>query len=386
MKMLLMSGFILFFALLLLVYAAGCNHDHNDDYTPPTCPTCTNCQLNSHPQLHVTPPPTEAQPVPPAPTPWSSPPAAPNQPPTITSEPPHVAIAPLPPVIIIADPQPAPLPVIPLPDEAGTKRAVIVGINHYLDPSAPPLSGCVNDAWNIKNKCVKSWGFNDEYIILLLDAQATKAAIVAALKEYVAASKPGDTLLYWQSSHGAEDAVSDDADSEPDHANQMVCCYDFAWDRQHELIDKDFVEIFKALPAGVIFNWGSDSCHSGDLDRNVNRHFRVTHPKSPTPPDVVKIRVAKAQLKGRKHRGLTQGLLDVGFLSGCRSDQTSADTQDDNGVPCGALTNYFLKNIDAMSEASLSTLAKTLDKKLSADGYDQSPVAEGARAGKPWLK
>ncbi len=223
---------------------------------------------------------------------------------------------------------------------------------------------------------------------MLLDEQATIAHVKEALFRAVGASKAGDTLLYWHSSHGAEDAVSPDSFSEPDHANQLVCCYDFAWDRAHELIDKDYVSIFSKIPDGVIFGWGSDTCHSGDLSKAIDKPKcdRPIRSKEMPQPEYVKARVAKAKAKGMIPRALIGGLLDVGFISGCKANQTSADTSDEAGNPGGAMTMFFLNTIDAHKDESLDAAVSAMRTALSKAGYDQSPQAEGAAKEKPWLK
>jgi len=266
----------------------------------------------------------------------------------------------------------------PVENTDTVKRAVLVGVNKYKDPSCPPLHGCVPDIARIKNYCIVKWGFKPENIVVLLDEQATVENVKNALNTAVKASKADDTLLYWQSSHGADDVI-DGA------VHQFVCCHDFTWDRAHELCDLDFVEIFKALPPGVIFNWGSDSCHSGDLDRNVHKHPKAL-PKSPPPPDGVKIAVKKARINGAATKELINGLLNVGYISGCGKDETSADSYDDDGTPAGALTLYFCKTWDANQTANLVDLGKKINKSLDEAGYDQNPTVSGARKNKPWLK
>lgn len=358
-----------------LLICAGCN-DNNDDGGG-----CANGQCHAHvvitaPHVTVVPPSFSVHGNT-VPSPVSSV--------TIGADAAGVAVLPSP-----TSPNVAPFAVGPNLIElhvTGAKRAVLVGINKYSDPGAPQLAGCVNDAQSLYDLCVNYWGFDPKNIVCLLDEQATKANVVAALKAMVAATKDGDGCLYWQSSHGAEDAVSDDANSEPDHLNQMVCCTDFAWDREHELIDKDFVAIFSPLPKGAIFNWGSDSCHSGDLDKGLflpHLHRRIQ--KSIPQPAFVKVRVAKLKAKSLRPRSIKAELLNVGFISGCKSDQTSADTQDENGVPCGALTNYFRHQYLLNPKLSLTDLAQKIDAALAQDGYDQAPQAEGARIEKAWLQ
>ena len=262
----------------------------------------------------------------------------------------------------------------------GTTYGILVGINKFKSPDAPTLQGCDNDSTNIQAKAVAVWGLTTAHTVLLQDEQATKAAVVAALTAAVAAAKPGDKIIYWQSSHGATDTDPTTGD-----LVDVVCCYDFDWVPEYELTSTEFKAIFgKALP-GVIIGWGSDSCHSGDLDKNLGKHVRHCRPKSPNMPDAVRIRVAKARAKGGKSRSINRDILNVGFMSGCKTDQTSADSSDENGVPCGAFTHYFLKDYDACAAMDLIDFATKVDADLAADGYDQTPLASGSQAAKPWL-
>lgn len=356
-------------AALLLAVTLGCNNDSDD------CPTCHNGHC----------------------------------PVTVTDTPAPQAVTPIIPVQIQPTHQDAPpaAPALPPATTTGVKRAVIVGINVFLDPGAPPLSGCVLDAARLyakssgdtngtvvafhgavaadkaKQWAVNNWGYDVKNITLLLNEQATVANVKAALNAAVAASKPGDSLIYWQSSHGTEDTIADDNGAA---VHGIVCCYDFGWTREQELCDVDLKAIFSKLPDGVLFNWGADSCNSGGLDRNVGKHKHPVREKSVTQPPAVRQRVRAARIAGAKTRGMVSGELDVGFLPGCKPDQTSADSQEDDGTPGGALTIMFMKEVDAFAAQPLTALAKQMDADLAADGYDQVCVPDGARKSKPWGK
>jgi hypothetical protein len=151
------------------------------------------------------------------------------------------------------------------------------------------------------------------------------------------------------------------------------------------ILDTEFVSLFSKLPDGVLFNWVSDSCHSGDLTRapprkgTVGRHY----PKEP-PPKVAR-NLERARRAGWKPRGFHNGILDTGYISGCRYDQTSADTVED-GQPCGAMSFWCLRALEATGNAPLKDVVDLLNELLRANGYDQSPQCEGARRNDPFLK
>lgn len=280
----------------------------------------------------------------------------------------------------------------------GTKKAVIVGINAY--PGAG-LKGCVNDAIDIRNFlkktaavtdatamrdwCIKSLSFKEDEIVFLIDKDATTANILQACVWLSADTKPGDVRYFWYSGHGAEWAGSNTA-NQPDHQNQIICPVDFAWDEAHMIQDVQLHKIFATMPNGVIFNWGSDSCHSGDLSKDLLPPGRLARHYPGLPPPNVAANLAAVKLqRGISRRGLVAGELEVGYLSGCQYDEFSADTQDENGRPCGAMTNYFLKTMNGgYWDKPMTTVCAQMNKAMDEYKYDQHPQIEGSRKKKGW--
>jgi hypothetical protein len=257
-------------------------------------------------------------------------------------------------------------------------RALLVGINAY--PGCP-LRGCVNDVHNMADYLVKQLGWLADWITILTDADATTANIRAALGRLVAASQPGDGLLNHYSGHGAN--TPDAAGDESDDVHDVICPVDFDWTPAHMITDKEFLALFSQLPPGVRFNWISDSCHSGHLDRGFDLSGR-TAKCFPMPADI-RAKIYERFASGGVRRGLVNGLLDVGFVSGCQSSQTSADTVID-GQPAGALTGYLLQSLRAEPPATpLNVVVSATVTALAEDGYDQVPQCDGARAALPLL-
>lgn len=257
-------------------------------------------------------------------------------------------------------------------------RAGLVGINKY--PGAP-LNGCVNDARSVHDVLTGKYGFKENQIRCLLDEEATTANIIAMLKWVAADAKPGDRRYVHLSGHGTQDAIID-VGSEPDRLNEIFCPVDFDWKPEHMIVDKQFVNIFSAIPKGVCFNWCSDSCHSGDLSRRIIQGLTLKPRSYPNVPDAVKARIKKL----KRSRGVRDTALEVGYISGCKSDQTSADVGDSNGNFYGAFTHYFLQALETMDNAPLKDLGNEINQALSRGGFDQRPQVEGTRAGKPFLK
>lgn len=150
----------------------------------------------------------------------------------------------------------------PAPSFAGGRRtALCVGIDKY--PTAP-LYGCVNDtrAWS---EAFMRLGFDTPR--MLLDAQATRAAIVQHLQALVNESRAGDVIVFQYAGHGTQvpDLDGDERAGDTPGEDEALCPYDFATGEL--LIDDDMGAIFRLLPAGVNLTCFFDCCHSGTINR-----------------------------------------------------------------------------------------------------------------------
>ncbi|HEX8696628.1 MAG TPA: caspase family protein, partial [Longimicrobium sp.] len=139
----------------------------------------------------------------------------------------------------------------------GRKLALCIGINAY--PGNLRLGGCVADA-KLWARRLAEVGFQ---VRLLLDAQATKQGMVAAIRQLVDESRPGDVVVLQYAGHGTQfrDEDSDDEDRQ-DEALVPVDCNQGGF-----LLDDEQFALFSRLPAGVSFTCIYDCCHSGSMSR-----------------------------------------------------------------------------------------------------------------------
>src|SRR6187402_1534093 len=100
-------------------------------------------------------------------------------------------------------------------DETMAKRAICVGINKFKKYPQFALNGCVNDAKDMAALCKSLLGFKASEVTTLLDARATKAAIMSKLKAAVADARAGklSAILFSLSSHGTQ--MTDASGDEP---------------------------------------------------------------------------------------------------------------------------------------------------------------------------
>src|SRR5262245_40860222 len=194
-----------------------------------------------------------------------------------------------------------------------SKYALCIGINDYPG-TQNDLSGCVNDVTDWA-AALQQRGFTVQQ---LLDKQATKAGMVAAIQKTIRAGKSDDTIVIQYSEHGSY-VPDDDTDEEPDGRDEVLCPCDIG--NNAYLTDDDLYDLFAERQAGVKVIFLSDSCHSGSVSRyapplragaNVTK-VRFMPPSIFLPRDKVAAaaRVARSRVVGpRPHQGL--------LISGCQ--------------------------------------------------------------------
>ncbi len=224
-------------------------------------------------------------------------------------------------------------------------KALCIGINDYPGTSND-LSGCVNDASDWADELTRR-GFT---VSTLLNAAATRAAMVAAIGGMIQAAAKGDSLIITYSGHGTW--VPDQNGDEPDGRDEALCPYDLAI--KGALLDDDIHALFSQRAAGVRIVLISDSCHSGSVTRGRDDELdlgmgkiRFMPPEAWMPKD----QLPAAQLQAVVPRGgFTRSGGDL-LLAGCQDTEYSWDTSF-NGRPNGAFTFYALK---ALREAKPTT-------------------------------
>ena len=193
--------------------------------------------------------------------------------------------------------------------------------------------------------------------------------------------KPGDCGVYHFSGHGTYVPTRNKA-AEPDGLLEVSCPWDFNWSRQRMITDKQYVQMFKRLKKGVKFLWVSDSCHSGDLTRGIGT-VEIVPRFMPPPVDIEwDIRGIQEECENVdvEERIMIRNKLGVQFISGCKSNQTSADAVF-NGRWNGALTYFLLKRMKTMpKDATVEKIVNNVRTDLKRSGYWQIPQAEGAYA------
>lgn len=172
----------------------------------------------------------------------------------------------------------------------GRRKAVCIGIDTY---PTMPLEGCVNDARAWQQRLKKA-GFT---VTTLLNDQATRDRMLAALTSLIKDSRSGDQLVFQYAGHGTQ--VDDLNGDEVDPLDEALVPFDYT--QGHLLIDDDIYAACALLRErpGVTLTFFMDCCNSGSNTRvaavpRAGQGQRVRFLKMPA--DVV-----------RKYRGVRAG-------------------------------------------------------------------------------
>lgn len=237
------------------------------------------------------------------------------------------------------------------------KRAVLIGINYFNTSSE--LAGCLNDINDI-HKYMYPIGF--ELTRVLTDSKddpkhlapnsPTRANIIAALREAVTETLPGDFLYIHYSGHGSYSR--DYNGDERDGRDECICPVDY--ETTGMIYDDELNDILiKKLPLGARLRAVFDCCHSGTaLDLPVRwvagKHFSTEN-----------------QMTNEK---------DIMFISGCKDSQTSADasfSRRANGALTWALLRVLKNCLREQIVPTWKTLGELMREKLKDEGFDQVP-------------
>ncbi len=265
------------------------------------------------------------------------------------------------------------------------KVALCIGINDYPG-TGNDLSGCVNDArdWS---SALKAREFT---VTLLLNRDATGAAIRSALRQHVANAKSGDVVVVTYSGHGS--FVPDEDGDEPDGTDECLCPYDIF--SKGPITDDELYEIYADKERSVRVVMISDSCHSG----TVSRFAPLTTPptaagrKPPQrlvrflPPETFLPRATRAAFGSRRaiRRSSPPGRYGALLLSGCQDTEFSFDAWFRNR-PNGAFTFVALRELAALSpRATYANWYRRIRAALPSQQYPQTPNLYGSSSMRSW--
>jgi len=228
----------------------------------------------------------------------------------------------------------------------GRKKALCIGINYRGQKNE--LRGCINDARDVRDFLVRHYGYKMEDIVVLTDdsrnprQQPTRRNMLDAMRWLVRSARSDDSLFFHYSGHGGQ--TKDLDGDEVDGLDEVI--YPVDYQKNGHIVDDDMHSIMvKPLPPGCRLTAVFDSCHSG------------------TALDLPYIYSAHGRLKGShvsaRARARKASPADVISFSGCKDDQTSADTFE-GGAAVGAMSYAFIEALTKNPRQSYQELLQSV--------------------------
>ena len=317
----------------------------------------------------------------------------------------------------------------------GRRKSLLIGINYF--GSASELHGCVDDVHRML-PLVEKWGFSEDGCSkVLLDTpgtehakRPTRANIKSAIAWLVEGAAAGDALFFHYSGHGGRVPRTDGRGE----WHETLCPVDM--DEEGMIHDNELFDMLvKPLPKGCRLTCILDACHSaGALDLPFIFTGTPENIKKAMAGEAVQMALSKNWVQDFERWSVEDnpmallgdvasvglGLWDMwkqykaktdanedGFcpdepgnigmtaaevvaITGCASDQTSADVGDVHsqfdlrntphggqirygGTAGGALTSAFLEAMEEHDDLSILELLEHLRERLAQGGFSQVP-------------
>lgn len=273
-------------------------------------------------------------------------------------------------------------------DQPGPRRwALLIGIDDYQYLPEGKLHGCVNDVNAMASLLEERFSFPPANVRRLLDKEATREGIRAAVEELVAKIGDDDILVLHYSGHGSR--MPDREGDSPDGKDETIVPYDSGRRDPHECRDIHDGEIHDWLLrltartpyVTLIF----DCCHSGHVARDAfGAQSRWLEPEERPLAGQGLVEVRRSS-NGRGESGPSGWRLPLSrryaLLAGCRSKETAFEVRakDTGGPAHGALTFHLCRELaNASPTTTLRDLHEVVATQVSAQFPTQHPTLEGA--------
>ena len=226
------------------------------------------------------------------------------------------------------------------------RRALLVGIDAYQ--SVSPLNGPVNDANDMAAFLVEQAGFQQSDLRLLLNAEATRDNILAAIEAWlIEGTKPGDDVLLYFSGHGFQqpDLDGDEADNLDETLVPVDARVDEGRMVRGMITDDDIARLLDRLADRRTYVV-VDACHSGTSTRGLSDGDTWRYTKTPRLPDGAPLRVARTRgVAGTVQRAASivqSAHANMVVWTAVRADQKALVDRDAVDRPGSVFTRRFL--------------------------------------------
>ncbi|BCJ41045.1 hypothetical protein Aiant_17020 [Actinoplanes ianthinogenes] len=206
----------------------------------------------------------------------------------------------------------------------GDLYALLVGIDRYQSPDIPSLHGCANDVRAAAAQLTADAAPGCRvHTRMLLDGEATRAAVVAAIGAHLGRAGEADTALFWFAGHGSAAAVPAWAwFREPTGMLQTLVCADSRTPGVPDLWDKELSVLLDVIAeraghVAVVL----DSCHADGATRELADQEPAARARSVPPAPERGLDSLAEEVLRRAGRPAPEHVA----LAACRSDESAQE-------------------------------------------------------------
>ena len=251
-------------------------------------------------------------------------------------------------------------------------RALLIGVADYTSSGIPDLEGPTNDLASME-QLLRAQGAAD--ISVLRDGNATRTSIETAVHALGLRAKPGDWVVVYFSGHGSQALAAQKGD-EDDNLDEFLVLSALDLEKpdpEQYITDNDFHAWFaRYIPAQVDILQMADACHSGTLNRSVDRRawrftprlaaYRGATPLQLTRPEP---RFAAVNLASgpQAAAGEVTDLANVVYIGAAQDDQLALEASlPTESSPSRGLMTYAFEQALTAKSADGSGLAADTDR------------------------
>lgn len=270
----------------------------------------------------------------------------------------------------------------PAEHTAGQRWAVIVGITDYIhfeDAEGGDLPGAERDARAMRDVLVGRYGFAEENVHMLLNREATRAAIESELTEWLpSVARPGDQVVFYFAGHGSQ--VWDDNGDEDDGLDETIVPADVdPMDPSFDIVDEELGEWLRALPTTLV-SYVHDNCNGGTGTRAVTPFSRARVLARDVNELPGATSTGRRALPGQDidMSGMDLADIDILEIAASQANQAAVDAyfQPDEGEPFhgGAFTTYLVQQLwRAPEDASYLDIFENVREAMKQARFEQDP-------------
>ncbi|MFQ5536468.1 MAG: caspase family protein [Gemmatimonadota bacterium] len=265
---------------------------------------------------------------------------------------------------------------------APTHWALIVGISDYInfdDVEGGDLPGAEHDARAVRDVLVGRFGFPAENVRMILNRDATRAAIQEGITEWLASrARPGDNVVVFYAGHGSQ--MWDESGDEDDGLDETLAPADvLPTSTEFDISDDTFGSWLNQLPTNNVVVV-LDNCNSGTGTRDVtpfSRSRRLGRDINAIPKPAT---VSRRALPGQEDRtGFNAMGAQVLELAAAQPNQAAVDAffpAENGGEPFhgGAFTTFLVRTLwRAPGDATYEDVFSQVREALKRNRFQQDP-------------